>query len=281
MFLKDVEEGLYALLNRDKQINYPHLDYAIFVRRVEGRKLYDAVFKHRDKERKDNNPGYKVVAWAREAELRVNLNTHTVTVQMRYGEALEDGGEARNGAGGGCFGSFEKLEYAVPLPPDFGRTKAPKARDLSWQEILDQRDEWTRYQEQVGAEIALGMAQSSLDGSPLKLEKHINDLRNMRHNSEAEVRALDTELQMRPAIAFGCLFFVLVGCPAGIWFSKSDYLSAFIICFLPIIFLYYPLLLCGTGLARDGKILPLLSVWAADALMGLIAVGLYWRLLKH
>ena len=37
MFLKDIEEGLYALLNRDKQINYANLDYAIFVRRVEGR----------------------------------------------------------------------------------------------------------------------------------------------------------------------------------------------------------------------------------------------------
>ena len=46
------------------------------------------------------------------------------------------------------------------------------------------------------------------------------------------------EYQMRPALALGCLCFVLVGCPVGIWFSRSDYLSSFITCFLPIIVLY-------------------------------------------
>jgi lipopolysaccharide export system permease protein len=96
-----------------------------------------------------------------------------------------------------------------------------------------------------------------------------------------EIVNLDTELQMRPALSFGCLFFVLVGCPVGIWFSKSDYLSAFTICFLPIVFLYYPLLLCGSNMAKDGKLLPFAGVWIANGVMGLIAAGLYGRLLRN
>ena len=59
---------------------------------------------------------------------------------------------------------------------------------------------------------------------------------------------------LRPAIALGCLCFVLVGCPVGIWLSRSDYLSAFITCFLPIVFLYYPMLLCGTNFAKSGTL---------------------------
>src|SRR5262249_5108713 len=92
---------------------------------------------------------------------------------------------------------------------------------------------------------------------------------------------LDAELQLRPALAMGCFFFVLVGCPVGIWFSRSDYLSAFITCFLPIVFLYYPLLLCGTNLAKSGRFDPILTIWAANALMGVIALGLFRRLLRN
>jgi lipopolysaccharide export system permease protein len=86
---------------------------------------------------------------------------------------------------------------------------------------------------------------------------------------------------MRPALALGCLFFVLVGCPVGIWFSRSDYLSSFITCFLPIVFIYYPLLLCGTGMAKDGKFDTAATVWIADALVGGAGLYLLWRLLKN
>jgi lipopolysaccharide export system permease protein len=74
---------------------------------------------------------------------------------------------------------------------------------------------------------------------------------------------------------------VLIGCPVGIWFSRSDYLSAFITCFLPIVFVYYPLMLCGTNFAKEGKFHPAATVWAADILVALVGVGLFSRLLKN
>ena len=92
---------------------------------------------------------------------------------------------------------------------------------------------------------------------------------------------MDAELQMRPALSFGCLCFVLVGCPVGIWFSRSDYLSAFITCFLPIVFVYYPLMLCGTNLAKEGKFDPVVTVWAADGVMALVGLLLFRRLLRN
>ena len=73
------------------------------------------------------------------------------------------------------------------------------------------------------------------------------------------IQQIDAEVQMRPALSFGCLCFVLIGCPVGIWFSRSDYLSAFITCFLPIVFIYYPLMLCGTNYAKQGKLIPTLT----------------------
>jgi len=89
------------------------------------------------------------------------------------------------------------------------------------------------------------------------------------------------EKQFRPALAVGCLCFVLIGCPVGIWASRADYLSTFVVCFLPTIFIYYPLVLCGTNLAKDGKVPVPVGVWAADVLLAAGALVLIWRLLRR
>jgi lipopolysaccharide export system permease protein len=85
---------------------------------------------------------------------------------------------------------------------------------------------------------------------------------------------------MRPALALGCFCFVLIGCPVGIWASRSDYLSVFIICFMPTVFVYYPLLLAGLNLAKDGK-LPAISAWTADMVGIVAAFFLIKRLMKR
>ena len=54
------------------------------------------------------------------------------------------------------------------------------------------------------------------------------------------------------ALAFGSLLFVILGAPVGILFAKRDFLSAFISCFVPIITLYYPLMLLGVNLGKEG-----------------------------
>jgi lipopolysaccharide export system permease protein len=77
------------------------------------------------------------------------------------------------------------------------------------------------------------------------------------------------------------LCFALVGCPIGIWFSKSDYLSAFITCFLPIVILYYPAMLCLFDLARAGKIPPYLGVYDADGVALVTGLVLFGRLARH
>ena len=50
----------------------------------------------------------------------------------------------------------------------------------------------------------------------------------------------------------GSLLFVFLGAPVGILFARRDFLSAFMTCFLPIIGFYYPLMLVGTNLSKEG-----------------------------
>ena len=109
----------------------------------------------------------------------------------------------------------------------------------------------------VTALLALPTAKSLVTTVPLDLPAFVKNLGTLRKQKRQEIAGLNTELQLRPALAVGCLCFVLIGCPVGIWLSRSDFLSAFITCFLPIVFLYYPVLLCGTNFAKGGRIVVL------------------------
>jgi lipopolysaccharide export system permease protein len=60
---------------------------------------------------------------------------------------------------------------------------------------------------------------------------------------------------------------------------SADTMSVFILCFLPILLLYYPLLVVGENLARKGT-MPQLSVWLADAVLLLAGAWLLKRRLR-
>lgn len=268
LFLRDVEEFLYTALRSERSINHPKLNYAIWVQKVEGRRLINPYFKRR------NAAGhYDLIAHAKEAELRVDPRNNKVLVHMRHGEVYHDSNESR--------AYFEDRVFDLDLTAGPALTERQrKPRELTWQEILERRSEVVAELEKTLVDIALTQGQALL-GNPAGLSEHRENLRLKAQFLQSVICGLDTELQMRPALSFGCLCFVLVGCPVGIWFSRSDYLSAFITSFLPIVIIYYPLLLCGTNLAKGGHFHPAVATWVANAVLVMIAAVLFRYLLKR
>jgi lipopolysaccharide export system permease protein len=246
------------------------LNYEMFVKRVQGRKLLDTQFM-----RKDTKTGqYDVIARAREAELRVNLPRKLLLVHMRHCFiSSSDPGDV---------GYVEDKVWDVELPKEIvDQRRKFRPADMTWDELHQAQDEITLQLEKLDSDITLTTARVALAKPMDDLPKHLAQLRAMKHQKRLERLNLEAEVLMRPAVGLGCLCFVLVGCPVGIWFSRSDYLSAFITCFLPIVFVYYPLLLCGANLAKTGRVAPLVGVWAADVLMLLIAGVLFRRLVRN
>jgi lipopolysaccharide export system permease protein len=268
IFLNDVENVMYTILKRQGQFSHAKVDYVIYVKRVEGRTLVEAQFMHRDKK----VYRFDVIARAQEAELRVDQAHHKLDVLMRHCYITSNGGETA---------VVEEKIWPIDLPPDLTDDRRYRQTDMTWPELGQFREELREKVAQKDEEIALNVGLLALNAPPAGLPKHIANLRNEKKQAEGQIRTIESEMQRRPAIALGCLCFVLVGCPVGIWFSRSDYLSAFVICFLPIVIIYYPLILCGENLSRAGKLDPLIALWAADALMGVVAAGLYARLLKN
>jgi len=269
LFLDDIKGLLYGMLKRDKCLDHPHLDFIIHVRDVQGQKLVDATFQHRNKGEKHV---HDFVITAREAELEVDVKDHKLIVKMYDGEVSNQGG---------AHGTFQYREEKLELP-SFGDTQhIARPRDMSWKQLLRHRK---FLRDKIAANNQeMEEPQDSLPGPDpaSQRKKHRDNLKDAAAMYGLAILQIDTELRMRPALSFGCLCFVLIGCPVGIWFSRSDYLSAFITCFLPIVIVYYPLMLCGTNYAKLGRFNPTLTVWAADILVALIGIVLFGKLLRN
>lgn len=274
--VNDMEDYLYAMLKKDHEIKGRQEQklsgqmYEVYVGQVQGRQLKNAIFM-----RRDAKGNYDVIAHSSEAELRVNLNGPNggeLLVHMRNGHVLDEGGK------GQVF--FNENTWTVSLPR-IDQVHKPSPRDMTWQELLEARHEVFTHMDEIATQLALVLSHSALIQPPTDLAQHQKNLQNVLREERLKLNSINAELAGRPALSAGCLFFVLIGCPVGIWFGRSDYLSAFIICFLPIVFVYYPLQLCSTNLAKDGKLDPVAALWVANTTIGLWALFLFRKLLRN
>jgi lipopolysaccharide export system permease protein len=267
MIFHDAEELIYSVLRRHGALAHAQMPYSMFVKGVQGKKLISPVFK-----RKGPKGQIDVVAHAREAELRVDTAKKLLMIHMRFGVAThEDGSRAY----------FEDRYFDVPLPEGFGHYENRRARDMTWQELLEREEELREELVTLAEDIEEAQKQIATGKHRPDLPKHAKNLGDRVVVDTKLLRILYVERMMRLSLSFGCLCFILVGSPVGIWFSRSDYLSAFITCFLPIVVVYYPLLLCGTNMAKEDRFEPLVLIWAANATVGTVGLGLFWRLLKN
>ena len=97
-----------------------------------------------------------------------------------------------------------------------------------------------------------------------------------REVEQTRLNRLLTEPPRRWAAGFSCLCFALVGAPIAIRLRNRDFLTSFFLCFVPILIVYYPLLMFGLHATKSGA-MPPCSVWEGN---GLLAIWGIWVLRK-
>ncbi len=286
--LKDPEEVVYSMLKRERTFRSGTSPYVIHVKDVQGRRLVDVVFKRKKQER--NGAGkdiwlgqYDYVIRAREARLRVVLPDaeHPNEPAMLFIDPDRWVGVD----GSSQFESGSSRPVGVPLPDAFSpKDIKERPMNLDWDELMPKADVFRAELakvEQVKLAAAAAIATAT---DPLIVNKHKEDAVGLKYSAEhllRQVRNTENEYYMRPSLALGCMVFAIIGCPVGIWANRADYLSSFVTCFLPTVFLYYPILLAGSNLGRDGRIPLPIGVFLADAVVGTLAVLLTIRLIKR
>jgi lipopolysaccharide export system permease protein len=267
-FMRDVKELLYAMLRKNGCITHPQIPYHIWVQRIENETLIDTLIYRRNA--KTGNYDFSVRA--EEATIDFDSVKKQIIVHLKRGNMIGPDGDKGD--------SGPLTQIPIDIPPGLDNPRKTRATDMTWNEIFSNIQKIDDDIDETQANLA-EWQRRSIDNPNEHHVGQIDHFEKVLHFKRLERSEHVTELHMRPALALGCLCFVLVGCPVGIWFSKSDYLSAFITCFLPIVAIYYPLMLCGINLAKKGKLEPWLIIWPANVLLALTALILFRKLARN
>jgi lipopolysaccharide export system permease protein len=259
-----IEDGFFRYLKKERELNNPKLPFYIQVRDIRDRKLVEPLFKHRAPS-PPNPPGtFDLTVRAREATIQFDLQNQVATVTLV--DAETSGQSERpflfwmNGR--------RVLQYPFPRPPD-GPDK--RVQEMTGGEIVDAQldlidkfvNDRRRQAIRASFQVAAGLITQISWGEVREAQIQHDYWKQKYHEME-------TEKHVRIALAGGVFFFALLGAPVGILFAKRDFLSSFITCFIPIIVLYYPLVLAGINLGKEG-VAPPSIVFGGDLLLGLIA----------
>lgn len=274
VLFRDMEDVVYKFLKRDKQFSLPGSPISIKVQDVEDRLLIKPTFWKK-------GPGDSIATTiqAKAARLHFNMEEKKIVVDLEEGVVQNhgDGEEVAILPQG-----MESFEF--PLPDDrrnkgFSLKTVQEYTNAELEEnMADARRHLAldRKREAIAAGFMFGAGKPDQVAWGDVKDAFINHAEYRKKNNEWE-----TEKQLRTSMAFGSLLFVVLGAPIGIRFAKRDFLSAFMTCFLPIIGLYYPLMLLGINIGKEGAWPPYQVLWVSNLVLALLAGWVYPRILKY
>ena len=264
--LESVEDVTYSMLRT--RLSYSTKQFSINVSGVEGRRLIRPIMTFQSEE-----DGPIITITAQEAELSADPEKNELRITW-FNATIEHAG--------GAVAFPDSRPFVIPLDGAVrkkGGSGGPS--ELPMSQIDDQYEQQLEYirktEQRMASKAALQMMTgdfAALAGPEWDDDQHrLKESRNL-------VYRLAMEPHRRWANGFSCLCFVAVGAPLAMILRRADFLSSFFACFLPILLVYYPLLLGGVDQVKSGA-LPSYSVWAGNGLMLLWGTWLIKRVIRY
>lgn len=206
------------------------------------------------------------------AELAADEENNSITIKLYNAEAELDGWVITHP------GEFERK---FPLEEFTGRSRDSRTPSYF---ALSEIGPAKAYQSEVIAtmknEMAADVGAALLWGnfSALSQEEWQRRERDLAFRKQWLDR-LRTEPYRRWSNGFSCLGFVLIGAPMAIRRRHGEFWGSFFICFLPILLVYYPMLVGCVDWAKDG-VIPPQAVWLGDVVLALWGAWLMRRVIR-
>ena len=268
---QNLEDFFYKKLKKDKFADFGQ--WVIKVKDVQGRTMIAATFKKRSDKKETLFPGAEDLDQPGAYDMIIQSKTARVEFDFKAEQAhvyFEDANVRKTGPGQ-SEGNFKDTQVDIQIPNKGNFNQGKMVEEMTVEEM---RATKATYLENIAMERkrqAFAAAWYFGSGRPqLVMWPQIHAAFARYDYWTSENLKFETEIQMRQAMSWGSLFFVILGAPVGILFARRDFLSAFISCFMPIILVYYPLMLFGMNLGKEGIIPPEL-VWTGNVVLWLAA----------
>ncbi|MCS7304729.1 MAG: LptF/LptG family permease [Thermoguttaceae bacterium] len=263
VIVQSVEQIAYHMLQTQRRYSSPL--FAINVEQVQGRRLIAPTISLLPR---GNMP--RIAIRAAEAELSSDCEEGFLRIRLRNGRVDVEGGMSIRFP--------DEYEQLIPLTQTTRLASANPSP--SWlplrriqEQIQKQRQQIEQLQEEISREAALALFRGEMEqwATPAWQSRW-----QRLQEAKSYLARLQTEPHRRWAAGFSCLCFLWVGAPMAIWLRHRDFLTSFFLCFLPILVVYYPLMIYGVDGAKSGTIPPW-SVWVAN---GVLVIWGAWLLRK-
>jgi lipopolysaccharide export system permease protein len=254
-----MEDIFLDVLRSRHKISDPKRGYEITVTHVEGKTLINPTFQYA------KPGGTPVFLQAVSGELEFDLENQQVVLHLGRGDLLTPSGQML---------SFAEEHRPFPLPQEIAE---PKPRNMSIVQLEAKLAEFRREidtardHRDIEASFAYLLGEYETVGQPAFHAHGANLERAIGH-----VHKHDTEVHGRYALSASCFFFVLLGAPVAILQGRRQFLTTFLMCFLPILLAYYPMVLGMMSLSKSGGVDPTWAMWIGNAVL-LVAGGYFTR----
>jgi lipopolysaccharide export system permease protein len=260
-----MEDIFFDVLASQNLVEDPANGVTITVSRVdrEERKLIRPIIRFSPK---GDEP---VIVQAEEATLRFDLEREQAVLRLK---------DAHVDAPGEISMKLKDREFAFPLT--LGGKIKPRHKSIQQirQHIVEIENEIRRAQEEkaVSAAFTLAMGQYEEFATP-EFQAYDSQISSSRTNTNKH----RTELHNRFALSCSCFFFALVGGPFAIVQARRQFLTTFFLCFVPILLIYYPVVLLMMNLAKHGSVDPSWAMWTGNAILLLAAWRVIGKAVQH
>jgi lipopolysaccharide export system permease protein len=259
-----MEDIFLDLLRSHHQVTDEKQGFSINVMGVQGKTLIKPTFQYSPQ---GHSP---VTIQAAKATLEFDLEQRQVVLHLVQASVDVPGHRS---------GWFQEADYPFPLPDEISE---PKPRHMSVHAIQKKMNglgeslaaNEEAHASEAGMSLMIGDFNRLIDSEFILSERGQEFDRN-------EYRKLRTEIFSRFAMSLSCFFFVLVGGPFAILQGRRQFLTSFIMCFLPILLCYYPVALLMMNLCKAGTLDPSYAMWLGNLLLGLAGLHTLWKVLRH
>lgn len=259
-----MEEIFLDVLRTRQQMNNVDQGLSITVMAVEGKRLIHPTFQI---ERQD---GSRVTIQAQEATIKFDVDKGLAYLSLYKADIA---------TGGSVSVKVDRDTRTFPLPM---KIDEERPRNLTIEGIRQEMVKINRERsERDHVQMAL-VAFSLTHGNYYQL----NDPRLQVYEIRMEGLAnrfskLETEVHTRLALACSCFFFALVGSPFSILQGKRQFLTNFFLCFVPILLIYYPVILLTQNLSKNKDLDPSFGMWIANGILLVVGLTILRKVLRH
>lgn len=259
-----LEEIFFDVLATQHYFSNPNEGYTITVSDVKNRTLLNATIRYRR-----NHHQYTVCAEA--ARIRFDLAEKQILVHLKN----VSGG----GAGSDFSGEMKHSELRFPLELQLGRVVSRNlTMDTLRREITGAETDLKR----LAAEKNIEATKLLFTGDFQQLAgDEISDLEQQIANADSNKLRYRAEIHNRFSMSASCWFFAFLGGPFAMLQARRQFITSFIICFLPILVVYYPVMFLMMNLCKTGTLSPWWAMWVPNMIIGAAGFLVLRKVVQH